>query len=137
MSRQRAIASRSIGKALRPIGGSWRTKVRRAFEALANGQSWRWDDAARRRLCRAIFEVENELEHRSPKHPQVVAMRATRNVLLDDLGENEQHPHGCRYPSVEAAERVIRRRRKTSEAQRAQARTNALAFKRPSCAVRP
>jgi hypothetical protein len=105
---RRRIAARSMGAALRPIGATWRSKVRRAYRGPA-----KWGDEARRALTVAIFEVENELEHRSPLNPQVAAMRAARNVLLDDLGENEPPPRGGRYPAVEAAERLVRERRRS------------------------
>lgn len=43
-------------------------------------------------LSEAIFQVENDLEHRQPQHPQVQVLRMVRNRLYDDLGLNEPLP---------------------------------------------
>ncbi len=62
--------------------------IRTAFVALG-GTFKLLNDDLRAILTEAIFKVENDLEHRQPKHPQVVAMRMVRNRLYDDLGWNE------------------------------------------------
>ena len=96
---------------LRPLSPCTRTKVRALYQGPTT-----LNDAARRALARAVWVVMDDLENRQPTHPQVSALRAVYNVLGDDTGENERHPT-IRYPAVEAAEAVIRRKRKTSEAQ--------------------
>ena len=97
MSREKV--TRSVGAALRPIAGTYRRRIKAAF-LLAHGVG-PLNDERRIALEDAIFQVQNDLEHRSPKHPQVAVMNAVRNVLLDDAGVNETVP-GLRWPHVEA-----------------------------------
>ncbi|MBI4702176.1 MAG: hypothetical protein HY744_13680 [Deltaproteobacteria bacterium] len=103
---KRTDACDHLGSTLRPLSATYRAKVRAAYRGPT-----RLDDAARRLLADAIFKVMAELEQRQPKHEQVAILRAVRNVLLDDLGENEAAP-GLRWPAVETAEAIIRRRAK-------------------------
>ncbi len=79
---------RTVGQTLRPLTPYQRHLVRAAFVALG-GTFKHLNDDLRAILSEAIFKVENDLEHRQPKHPQVAAMRTVRNRLYDDLGWNE------------------------------------------------
>lgn len=116
--------TRSVGAALRPISGAYRRRIKAAF-LLAHGVGALNDDR-RRALEACIFAEQNELEHRSPRHPQVEVMNAVRCVLLDDLGSttpgyvvdegNEVAKAGLRWPHVEAvAARMAPRRKERSQ----------------------
>ncbi len=107
--------TKTLGATLRPIPGTYRRKIKTAFGAPPG----RLTDPERVRLADAIFEVENELEHRSPQHEAVRTMRIVRNMLLDDAGVNELRSRltapGAfavwgkpKYPTIE---RPVRRRR--------------------------
>ncbi len=88
---RRVKTTHSVGQTLAPITPAWRRRVRAAYRQM--GGAFRpLNDHRRAQLSEAIFQVENDLEHRSPNHPQVVALRTVRNRLSDDLGWNE-------YPS--------------------------------------
>ncbi len=103
---RRTVATKNLGSTLRPLSPTFKRAIRERYSGPT-----RLTPEARRELVGAIFEVENDLEHRQPKHPQVALMRAVRNVLLDDLGENEPQP-GLRWPHIEAVEAVIREKRR-------------------------
>lgn len=104
--------TKNLGSTLRFISGTYRRQIRTLY--LATYTETTLNDERRKALENAIFAVENELEHRSPTHPQVAIMRAVRNVLLDDipahLGGNESRP-GLRWPHVEAMAAKIAGRR--------------------------
>lgn len=107
--------TRNLGSTIRPISGTYRRQIRSLY--LAKVSETTLNDERRKILEDAIFAVENDLEHRSgPSHPQVVTMRAIRNVLLDDIpaekGGNETWAH-IRWPHVEAmAARISSGRRR-------------------------
>src|SRR5258706_6916475 len=100
----------SVSKYLRPLSSNYRSKVKRLF--LERHGKGKLDDVRRKALEMVIFEIENDLEHRSPLHEQVKLMRYIRNVLLDDIGENETHPN-IRYPQIERIVAIIREKRRT------------------------
>jgi hypothetical protein len=107
MNTQRTIATRYLGSTLRPLSQTCRAKVKSLYHG-PNGLN----DSARELLARAIFLVENDLEHRTPRNEQVQALRNVRNVLYDDLGWNEPL-ESMRWPRVDATERLIREKRRT------------------------
>lgn len=117
MSREKT--TRSVGAALRPISTVFRQRIKAAF-LLSHGRG-PLNDERRIALESCIFAVQNDLEHRSPRHPQVEVMNAVRNVLLDDVGSdtpgyvttdgNEVASPKLRWPHVEAmAARMAPRR---------------------------
>lgn len=85
---QRVRAVHSVGAALHGIGSTFRHHIRSAF-SQRGGRCRPLNDDLRALLSLAIFEVENDLEHRQPTHAQVRHLRAARNRLYDDLGWNE------------------------------------------------
>lgn len=83
-----------------PVSGMFKSRIR--ARALASMTSSGLDvskhplsnlnRSKREHLASAIFEVENDLESQGdgrPDHPTVVALRAVRNEVYDDLGWNE------------------------------------------------
>lgn len=128
-----AKVTKNLGSTLRPISGTYRRRIRALYLAKVSETSL--NDARRKVLEDAIFDVEHELEHRSvgsggSAHAQVASMRAVRNVLLDDVpvvlgGQSEPTTNPTydilRWPVVEAmAARIAggrrRRRLQLSEA---------------------
>lgn len=105
--------TRTVTAALRPLSTTYRRAVRDELTRRDLPTSGPLNPERRVALEAAIFAVQTELEHRSPAHPQVVAMNAVRNVLLDEVpvvqGGNETHEH-LRWPHVEAVAAVMRRR---------------------------
>lgn len=111
----------TLGRALRPITPAFRRRVRaiyfgeRPIESAVlkrSSEPVRHPDGSLRRLGPAlrcwlescIFDVQNDLEHRSPKHPQVEAMNTLRCLLLDGVpasqGGNESHVSGMERPPL-------------------------------------
>jgi len=82
------IATRGTQNTLRPIGPGYRSRIKASYEGMG-GKTGKLTDEGRKLLENAIYQVQNDLECRSPRHEQVGTMNAVRNVLLDDLGENE------------------------------------------------
>ncbi len=97
----------TLQKALRPISSTYKTRIRSEY-----GRHAKFDKAA---LELAIFTVQNELEHNSPKNPQVQIMNDVRNVLLDELGVNSTHLH-LHYPSVERTRAIMFEKRRKGPA---------------------
>lgn len=67
---------------------------------------YRMNPENREVLASAIFEIENEFESQGigrPHHRAVVAMRAARNELYDDLGWNETGSGWSERPDVTTA----------------------------------
>jgi hypothetical protein len=87
-SPRRVRAVRSLRRALSGISSTYRRRIRQRFLG-AVGSYRPLNDELRATVADAIFEVENDLEHRQRQHPQVAIMRAARNRLYDDLGWNE------------------------------------------------
>ncbi|MFW5698710.1 MAG: hypothetical protein ACOCYN_02545 [Planctomycetota bacterium] len=85
---RRVKSTRSVRQTLVPLAPAWRRRVRAAYRQMG-GEFQPLNPHRRALLAEAIFQVENDLEHRSPAHPQVVALRTVRNRLYDDLGWNE------------------------------------------------
>ena len=85
---RRVRSQRSVGASLRGIGPTIRRHIRAAYRHQG-GRCRPLNDRLRAQLAEAIFQVENELEHRQPRHPQVRILRTARNRLYDDLGWNE------------------------------------------------
>jgi hypothetical protein len=73
---------------LRSLSGRMRSRIWQAYQALG-GTRGRLNDQRRAILSEAIFQIENDLEHRQPDHPTVRTLRAIRNRLYDDLRWNE------------------------------------------------
>jgi hypothetical protein len=67
------------------------SRIWQAYQAIG-GRRGRLNDQRRALLSEAIFQIENDLEHRQPTHPTVRTLRAIRNRLYDDLGWNETRP---------------------------------------------
>lgn len=82
------LATRNTTNTLRPVSASYRSRIKAEHVAMG-GRTGKLTNDGRRLLEVAILHVQNDLECRSPRHPQVGIMNAVRNVLLDDLGENE------------------------------------------------
>ena len=82
------ICCRTLSKTLKPINRCLKSKVLATYRSLTD-RAAPLNQQRRFWLAEAIFKVENDLEHRQPKHPQVAAMRMVRNRLYDDLGWNE------------------------------------------------
>jgi hypothetical protein len=69
-----------------------------------------------------LFDIQNDLEHRSPTHPQVALLNEVRNLLLDDLGVNEgeamnrlRASHGeppFRWPHAERVAAIMAEKRR-------------------------
>lgn len=85
------------------------TRIRTEYRKQGGSYSTNWNDQERQAMSEAIFVVENDEEHRlaekgiGPNDPKMAVVRllnARRNVLLDELGENETQP-GLRWPHVE------------------------------------
>lgn len=83
---------RSVGATLRQLSPHLRHKVVAAYRA-SGGQRRPLNDRLRTLLSEALFQVENDLEHRQPHHPQVCRLRDARHRLYDDLGWNEYPTH--------------------------------------------
>jgi hypothetical protein len=75
---------------MRVLSEHLRGKVWRCYRDLG-GKRGRLNDQRRAILAEAIFQIENDLEHRQPTHPTVRTLRAIRN-RYDDLGWNESRP---------------------------------------------
>lgn len=105
----------TLGSVLRGLPDQIRSDVIAEWRKRG-GSVQAWDRAAKLALSEAIFSVENELEHKlamtgaiapsSPRFGTVRRLNAARNVLLDDLGENELAPGvavWCRSTAREAS----------------------------------
>ena len=111
----------TLSATLSPIAGTYRRRIRSAF--LAEHGPGPLNDERRLALETAIFRVQDDLEHRSPRHPMVATMNAIRNVLLDDVGSrtpgaivdagNEVARVGMRWPQVERMAEQIRASKRT------------------------
>jgi hypothetical protein len=99
-----SICTQDLTQTLRPIQSTYRSRIAERY-FLDHGPGWLSHDG-RIDLEAIIFAEENELEHRSPFHTHVSVMRAVRNVLRDDTGENETR-QGLRWPHVEAMRAII------------------------------
>lgn len=85
----------------KPLSGGVKARIKKlaVAKATANGLAGvlthsigPLNRAKREVFADAIFEVENDLESQGggrPDHPTVVALRAVRNEVYDDLGWNE------------------------------------------------
>lgn len=85
---RRDVVCRTLSKTLAPINSHYKSQVLKLYRHLTDKVA-PLNPKRRFWLAEAIFKVENDLEHRQPKHPQVAAMRMVRNRLYDDLGWNE------------------------------------------------
>lgn len=110
--------TRNLGSTLRPLSPTFRKRIREQYDGPNT-----LNDDARAALAQCVFDVENELEHRTSTHPQVAIMRAVRNTLLDDIGTGESAataPMGNearerKHNSIhKAVVKTIRSRRKAS-----------------------
>lgn len=54
----------------------------------------------------AVFQVQNDLEHRTPKAEMVTVMTTVRCVLLDEVPGYDCHPH-LRWPHHDAIRAVM------------------------------
>jgi len=93
------MATMSLSKYIHSIPRSYRGRIRKAAfrHGFRMGHVGNDDKVA---LAEAIFEVEDEREHsHGPYDPAVVAMRAVRNQLYDDLGRNETSAGAHRLPA--------------------------------------
>ena len=81
-----------IESTLATISASLKRQVRARYRAQVDRCS-PLNQQRRACLSEALFAVENDLEHRQPRHPQVRVLRAVRNALYDDLGWNEHADH--------------------------------------------
>ena len=79
----------AVGPVIRQLSSTIRQRVGRAYRRMNGGSYPRLNQQTRHILAEAIFEVENDLEHRLPDHQQVTKLRGVRNALYDDLGLNE------------------------------------------------
>jgi len=84
----------SYASTVRPINCYSRSRVWRGYQALG-GRRGRLNGHLRELLSKAIFLVENDLEHHQPNHPTVLLLRTIRNCLYDDLGWNEHLADPC------------------------------------------
>jgi hypothetical protein len=101
------ITCKYLGNTLRPLTPTWRAKVRARY----NGPT-KLDDTARKALSEAIFSLEDEYEYSLSSNSRAIkTLRAIRNVLLDDLGENENLLNS-RYPFIESVAAIIREKRR-------------------------
>jgi hypothetical protein len=120
LSRPRKVTS-GLQKSLRPLSATYRRKVR----ALYTGPRSGFRDEDRDRLAACVWRVMDELEHRTPQHPQVAALRATMHVLQCDSGASEEISSiprrtaaggyervPARWPEAEAARALIGRKRR-------------------------
>jgi hypothetical protein len=120
MSRPRKATS-GLQKSLRPLSATCRRKARALYTGPRSG--FRNED--RDRLADCVWHVMNELEHRTPQHPQVAALRATMHVLQCDSGASEDiltiprrtaaggyERVPARWPEAEAARALIGRKRR-------------------------
>ena len=99
------MLTRNVGCTLRPISATYKRRIRDVYTGPT-----RLNQAARIALAQAIFTVENDTEHRlGTHHPQVMAMTAVRNILLDEAGENE--PLGD-YPQQDSTRALMAERRR-------------------------
>ncbi len=85
---------RSVSAYLRGIkSGHYRGNIRAELRRRLGGQ-WRgMNRRIREYLHDSIFMIEDELESQNggqPDHPMVVQMRIARNLVMDDLGWNEE-----------------------------------------------
>jgi hypothetical protein len=88
------IRKEAIRKGLTPTVTQLKTPS--PLTGKSQASSYRMNPANREALAAAVFVVEDEFESRGDGHPlhsAVVAMRAVRNELYDDLGWNE-------YPKI-------------------------------------
>lgn len=112
------IASRSLGVTLRALPPSLRKRARALYKSRHAGGRF---DRALLEAC--LFEMQAAIEWmpayqagRAPRwRQQVEAISTVRNVLLDDLGVNEEH-RGMRWPLVERAAAIMREKRRTGPA---------------------
>lgn len=104
----------NVTAALRPLSTTYRRLVREELVRRGLPTSGPLNPARRKALEDAVFAVQNELEHRSHRHPQVAVMNAARNGLLDEISVgmdgNETHSR-LRWPHVEAVAAVMHSRR--------------------------
>ena len=100
----RPKVTRSVGATLRPLSPTYRRQIKSTF--FSSHGTGPLNDPRRLALESSIFQVQNDLEHRSPRHPQVQAMSSIRGVLLTDAGVCESRP-GMTWPEVEAMERIL------------------------------
>jgi hypothetical protein len=89
--RRRCQPRQTYARAIRHLSGHMRSRIWQAYHAIG-GRRGRLNDHRRALLSEAIFQIENDLEHRQPAHPTVRTLRAIRNRLYDDLGWNEARP---------------------------------------------
>ncbi len=93
---------RTVGNTLSIASAYQRRLIRAAYRALG-GTFTRLNDHRRALLSEAIFQIENDLEHRQAKHEQVAILRTIRNRLYDDLGWNESRPANSAHERTHAA----------------------------------
>ncbi len=89
---RRVRTTHRVGSSLQGIGPTFRRRIRMAFGRLG-GRCRPLNDDLRARLAEALFQIEDDLEHRQPRHPQVRLLRTARNRLYDDMGWNECPRH--------------------------------------------
>jgi hypothetical protein len=102
-------ATRSLGATVRPIGVAYRARIKKRYLSLYGPGPL--NNERRAFLEQVVFDEQNDLEHRSPKHPQVQIMNDIRNVLLDDLGTGGERGNTwerLRWPHVERMAEIIR-----------------------------
>lgn len=132
-ARRQRKATTGLQKTPRPLSATYRAKVRALYQGRRSG----FRDPERDELASCVFSVMDELECRSPQHPQVGVLRAVMGVLQEDSGASEQiasfprrRPDGgyertvARWPACDAARAKIsakRRRAMTPEQRQAAA----------------
>ena len=125
--KQMPVTCHYLTNTLRPLSDTWKRRVRERYTGPT-----KLDDAARRQLSEAIFAVENEHEYGLGSNSTPIrTLRAIRNVLLDDLGENENR-EGSRFPFIEAVAATIREKRHAGRGAEAMARIRPLRSGEPS-----
>ena len=92
----------TVGAALSTLSAYWKWQIGKVFWHK-HGKG-RLNDDRRLHLEQCIFDVQNDLEHKSPKHKQVEIMNKIRNELLDDVGSRE--PLQCPRVLSEGNERA-------------------------------
>jgi hypothetical protein len=101
------VICRSLCNTLRPLTQTWKRKVRDGYAGPT-----RLTLESKRMLAEAIFAVEMEHEPTvGAAAKQVKLLREIRNVLLDDIGENENLPVS-KYSGVESVAKMIAEKRR-------------------------
>jgi hypothetical protein len=91
-----------VSATLATVSPHFRSLICKAYRQLG-GRRGRLNDHRRALLSEAIFQIENDLEHRQAKHAQVAILRAIRNHLYDDLGWNESRQATAHLETSHAA----------------------------------